>query len=304
MELRHLRYFEALADTLSFTRAAERMHVTQSTLSHQIRQLEEEIGQALFNRIGKRVTMTEAGETLLLHIGPALRQVDQALHAVRDEQGPLAGEIRVGATHSFNIRLIPQCVSSFLTRYPSVRVIVEELSAAEIAARLANGELDLGVSYRPAQTDALRFEPLYNEELKLVVAANHPMAGRRRARMVELHGLRMVLLPRYFATRQLLDECFRAAGAEPLVIAELNSIAPMLELVRQAAVGSAGGLDIAAVIGESADLGNEDLRFIPLESPTPQRTPGLLWRRGAPRAVAVKYFATAVRRVVESMEKR
>lgn len=296
MELRHLRYFEALADTLSFTRAAERMHVTQSTLSHQIRQLEEEIGQPLFNRIGKRVTMTEAGETLLLHIGPALRQVDLALHAVRDEKEPLVGEIRVAATHSFNIRLIPQCVSSFLTRYPSVRVIVEELSAAEITRRLADGELDLGVSYRPENVDALRFEPLYNEELKLVVGARHPMAGRRRARMVELHGMRMVLLPAYFATRQLLDECFRAAGARPMVIAELNSIAPMLELVRQT--------DIAAVIGESADSGLEDLRFIPLENPTPQRTPGLLWRKGAPRALPVRFFATTVRRVVQKLEQR
>ncbi|MGO4329110.1 LysR substrate-binding domain-containing protein [Cupriavidus sp. 2TAF22] len=293
MELRHLRYFEALAETLNFTRAAERVHVTQSTLSHQIRQLEEEIGQPLFDRVGKRVSMTEAGETLLLHIGPALRQVDRAIHAVRDEKEPLVGEVRVGATHSFNIRLIPQCVSLFLGRYPSVRVIVEELSAADITERLAEGKLDLGVSYRPAQADALFFEPLYNEEMKLVVSDRHPMAGRKRARMVELHGMRMVLLPSYFATRQLLDECFRAAAAEPQVIAELNSIAPMLELVRQT--------DIAAVIGASAESDGEGLRFIALESPTPQRTPGLLWKRGAARAVPVRFFATTVRRVVERL---
>lgn len=290
MELRHLRYFEALADTLNFTRAAERMHVTQSTLSHQIRQLEEEIGQPLFDRIGKRVSMTEAGETLLLHIGPALRQVDRALHAVRDDAGTLAGEIRVGATHSFNIRLIPECVSAFLGRYPAVRVIVEELSAAEITARIANGTLDLGVSYRPVHADALFFEPLYNEELKLVVGERHPMAARKRARMVELHNMRMVLLPGYFATRQLLDECFHAAGAEPRIIAELNSIAPMLQLVKQT--------DIAAVIGASAESGDDGLRFIPLENPTPQRTPGLLWKRGAARPVPVRFFATTVRRVV------
>ncbi|CAG2156299.1 LysR substrate-binding domain-containing protein [Cupriavidus numazuensis] len=293
MELRHLRYFEALAETLNFTRAAERVHVTQSTLSHQIRQLEEELGHPLFDRIGKRVSMTEAGETLLLHIAPALRQVDRAIHAVRDEQDLLVGEVRVGATQSFNIQLIPQCVASFLGRYPSVRVIVEELGAADITARVADGTLDLGVSYRPTQTDALFFEPLYNEELKLVVNDRHPMAGRRRARMIELHGLRMVLLPPYLATRQLLDECFRAAGAEPQVIAELNSIAPMLELVRRT--------DIAAVIGESAETCDAGLRFIPLESPTPQRTPGLLWKRGAPRAVPVRFFATTVRRMVEGL---
>ncbi|RDK08362.1 LysR substrate-binding domain-containing protein [Cupriavidus lacunae] len=294
MELRHLRYFEALAETLNFTRAAERMHVTQSTLSHQIRQLEEEIGQPLFDRIGKRVSMTEAGETLLLHISPALRQVDRAIHAVRDDEGPLAGEVRVGTTHSFNIQLIPQCLSTFIRRYPSVRVIVEELSAADITARIADGQLDLGVSYRPVQAEGLFFEPLYNEELKLVVSDSHPMAQRKRARMVELHGMRMVLLPAYFATRQLLDDCFRAAGAEPQVIAELNSIAPMLELVRQT--------DIAAVIGGSAESSGKGLHFIPLESPTPQRTPGLLWKRGAPRAVPVRFFATIVRRAVEGLQ--
>jgi len=294
VELRHLRYFEALAETLNFTRAAERMHVTQSTLSHQIRQLEEEVGQPLFDRAGKRVSITEAGETLLLHIGPALRQVDHAIHAVRGGEEPLVGEVRIGATHSFNIQLIPQCVASFLNRYPAVRVIVEELSAADITRRIVAGELDLGVSYRPEQSEALWFEPLYNEELKLVIGERHPLAGRRRARMVELHGMRMVLLPAYFATRQLLDECFRAAGAEPLVIAELNSIAPMLELVRQT--------DLAAVIGESADSGNERLRFIPLESPTPHRTPGLLWKRGAQRATPVRFFATAVRRAVARLE--
>ncbi|WP_233235018.1 LysR substrate-binding domain-containing protein [Bordetella sp. LUAb4] len=290
MELRHLRYFEAVAETLSFTKAAERVHVTQSTLSHQIRQLEEELGQPLFDRIGKRVSMTEAGETLLLNIGPALRQVDAAVHAIRDNETAVTGEIRVGTTQGFNIRLVPKCVSAFLNRYTSVRVVVEELPALQIIERLQEGSLDLGISYRPDVAHDLWFEQLYTEEMRLVVGMKHPMANRRRVRMTELHGLRIALFSRQFSTRQLLEDCFQAAGAVPLVIAEFNSIAAMLEVARNT--------DVAALIGASADTGDQELRFIPLEDPTPQRTPGLLWRRGIPRPMTVKYFATMIRRGV------
>lgn len=290
MELRHLRYFEALAKTLSFTKAADSVHVTQSTLSHQIRQLEEELGQPLFDRIGKRVSMTEAGETLLLKISPALRQVDAAIHAIRDAGASVSGEVRVGTTQSFNIRLVPKCVAECLTRYPSVRVLVEELPALQIIDRLHAGTLDLGISYRPDVAHDLWFEQLYTEEMRLVVGLEHPMAHRRRVRMTELHGVRIALFSRQFSTRQLIDDCFQAAGAEPLVIAEFNSIGAMLEVARHT--------DVAAIVGASADTGDPGLRFLPLEDPTPLRTPGLLWRRGIPRPVSVKYFASMIRRGV------
>src|ERR1700740_1207953 len=112
MELRHLRYFVALAEYLSFTRAAERVHVTQSTLSHQIRQLEEEIGHALFDRIGRRVLLTDAGETFLGYAAKALREVDQGLGELKRSAGELSGEVRIGATHTFNIGFVPECLAA------------------------------------------------------------------------------------------------------------------------------------------------------------------------------------------------
>ncbi|RZA11055.1 MAG: LysR family transcriptional regulator [Lysobacteraceae bacterium] len=244
MELRHLRYFDAVAETQNFTRAAERLHVTQSTLSHQIRQLEEELGLVLFDRGHKRVALTEAGEMLRSHLMPALQQIDRGLQSLKQAPETMAGELRIAATHSFNTRLVPMCVSAFLGHHPGIRVSVEELSAEHIARRLISGHLDLGVSYRPDDRTELWFEPLYNEELRLVVAASHPLARRRRVRMIELHHCRMVLLPAQFSTRKLLDDCFEAAGAQPLVLAELNSIAPMIELIRQT--------DLAGIIAETA----------------------------------------------------
>jgi LysR family cyn operon transcriptional activator len=289
MELRHLRYFTALADCLSFTRAAERVHVTQSTLSHQIRQLEEELGQTLFDRIGKRVVTTEAGELFLAYASRALKEVDQGIATLKPGGGGLTGQVRIGATHTFNIGLIPECVALCLARHPTVRIRVDELSADDITARLLSGELDIGIAYRPSEPGALWFEPLYNEEMVLVVGRSHPLARRKRIRMVELHQQRLVLLPDHFATRALLEECFKASGAEPVVVAEMSTVAPMLGLVQRT--------DVASIVATNAvPAGMGGLVLIPLESPTPVRTPGLLWRLGAQQTAPVRSFAVILRK--------
>ena len=289
MELRHLRYFVALAEYLSFTRAAERVHVSQSTLSHQIRQLEEEVGQALFDRIGKKVVTTEAGELFLGYAARALKEVDLGIAMLKPGGDGLAGQVRIGATHTFNIGLIPECVALFLARHPRVQVQVEELSADEIGARLHAGALDIGIAYRPNGPTELWFEPLYNEEMVLVVSGTHALSGRKRIRMVELHQQRLVLMPAYFATRQLLDECFKASGAEPVVVAEMSTIAPMLGLVLRTQIGA-----IVAINAVPAAL--TGLKMIPIESPTPIRTPGMLWRLDAERTAAAQSFAVIVRK--------
>lgn len=288
MELRHLRYFDAIAETLNFTRAAERLHVTQSTLSHQIKQLEEELGTPLFDRSGKHVRMTEAGEILRSHMTPALEQIDLGLQALRAPGEAVTVSIRLGTTPSFNTQMVPTCVATLLKSYPGIQMTVEELAAGQILKRLRSGHLDMAVSYPPGEGSDLWFEPLYNEELRLVVGTGHPLARRRRVRMVELHNVRMVLLPSQFLTRKLVDDCFATAGAKPTVVAHLNSVAPMIELIRQT--------DLAGIIAESAVSQSADLRVIPLEDPTPIRTPGLLWPKGATRSPVLKHFAEIIRR--------
>ncbi|MCW5635104.1 MAG: LysR family transcriptional regulator [Rubrivivax sp.] len=297
MELRHLRYFVALAECLNFTRAAERVHVTQSTLSHQIRQLEEEIGQELFSRAGRRVAATEAGQLFLAFAQRALKEVDHGIAMLRPEANGSSGRVRVGATHTFNITLIPECVAQYLARHPTVRVHVDELAADEIAARLHGGALDIGIAYRPPEPTDLHFEPLFDEEMVLVVSAAHPFAGRRRVRMVELHQRPLVLLPGYFATRTMLEECFRDSGAAPAIVAEMSTVAPMLGLVQRS--------DVAAIVSAHAvPTGMSGLRLVPIESPTPVRTPGLLWRAGAAMPAPVRSFAVIVRRAAMKSRRR
>lgn len=289
MELRHLRYFLALASSLSFTRAAERVHVTQSTLSHQIRQLEDELGCPLFDRVGKRVALTEAGETFLAHATRAIQEVDQGVGALKEVGSELQGRVRVGATHSFNLGFIPECVAIFLKRHPTVHMSVQELSADNIVSQVRSGDLDLGISYRPAALSGLVFEPLYNEEMVLVVGTGHPLARRRRVRMVELHRQPMVLLPREFATRTLLDECFVASGAEPRVVAEMNTVNPMLSLVER--------IEIATIVSGGVVPPGRALKAIPIESPTPIRTPGILRRKADHPSPEVRSFSAIVRKL-------
>ena len=154
MELRHLRYFAALAEELSFTRAAQKVHVTQSTLSHQIKQLEDEIGRRLFDRARKRVVLTEAGESLLADVTKVLRDIDRSIQAVKSAGEPLTGVLQIGTTHTFNTNLLPTCLTEFLSRHSSVSVVVSELSATGVEAGLRGGSLDIGIGYLPlgAQT--------------------------------------------------------------------------------------------------------------------------------------------------------
>jgi len=289
MELRHLRYFVTLAETLHFTRAAERVHVTQSTLSHQIKQLEDEVGQALFNRVGRRVVLTESGELFLGFASKALKEVDVGMGALKRSSTEMTGVVRIGATHGFNIAFVPECLSAFMLRHPTVQVVIEEASADMIGQGLLAGSLDIGIAYQPPEPSELWFEPLYTEEMMLVVSHDHPLAQRKRVRMVELHRQNMVLLPKVFATRVMLEDCFRVAGAEPVVSAEMNTIAPMLGLVARTR--------LAAIIASNAIPARDDLRVIALESPTPVRTPGILWKRQAQQTAPVRSFAAILRKL-------
>ena len=287
MELRHLRYFAALAAELSFTRAANKVHVTQSTLSHQIKQLETELGQPLFSRVGKRVVITEAGEMLLSGVSKALREIDDSILAMQGSAGPLHGNLQIGSTYTFNIRFIPGCVGAFLRRHSSVSVTVLELSATDVEEQLDRETIDLGIAYRPAQRPGFVFEPLYIDEMVLAVGKHHPLATRKRIRLAELHRRALVLQTRDSDTRQILDSNFRSAGAEPLIVAEMNAAAPMLSLVQQS--------DLGAIVSKHVASEFDNVRFVALESPTPLRTAGILFKSNRRKSLACQSFISVIR---------
>ncbi|MGP1614906.1 MAG: LysR family transcriptional regulator, partial [Pollutimonas bauzanensis] len=127
MELRHLRYFRMLAEHLNFTRAAERLYITQSTLSHQIKQLEEEIGLELVTRKGKTIALTHAGQHFLASATRAVEGIDNTLRELKSFQQPLTGHLVIGATHTFSIKLLGQYLALFVKQFPLVKLELLEL---------------------------------------------------------------------------------------------------------------------------------------------------------------------------------
>ena len=289
MELRHLRYLVALHDCMSFRRAAEQVHVTKSTLSHQIAQLESELGTALFDRVGKRLLVTEAGDLFIPIARRALQEVDSGVRALAASSLSNHRHVRIGTTNTFNMGLVPECVAALFQRHPDVHVDVVELTADQVSHGLLAGRIDVGVSYSPLDMSGLAFEPLYDEQMVLVVAPAHKFARRKRIRMAELHGAPLVLMPPEFATRQMLDLCFQTCRAVPQIVAQMNTIGPALRLVEHSTIGT--------ITSERALSENSSLVRIPLEAPTPIRTPGIVWREDGTRTALMRTFAALVRKI-------
>lgn len=295
MELRHLRYFLALAERLSFTQAAAQVHVTQSTLSHQISRLEEELGQRLFDRGARHVALTAAGELFLPQAAKALAEVDIGIALIGAPSEALTGTLSLGTTMTLNMVLVPKCLTLFSHSHPSMRLTVEENTEDGLIADMRAGRLDLILAYRPLDLEGLLFESLYSEEMVVAVNKKHPFATRKRLRMVELHGRDLALPARKFTTRIQIDEALRAAGAEPRIVVETSSIPGMLALVQQA--------PLATIVSRSALAERLGLLAIPLEGPTLHRTPGMIWLEGRPRTPTIASFASIVRRVAKSIAK-
>jgi LysR family cyn operon transcriptional activator len=293
IELRHLRYFLAVAEANHFTRAAAKMHVTQPTLSHQIRQLEGQLNLPLFDRIGRRVKLTAAGELLLPHARRVVRELEAAQAALGELHGLKRGELKVGIVQTVNACVIPEIVASFSAAHPGIHITCAELAVDDIEAGLESGRLDLGISFLPATRRQLDGEKLFTEELVAVVSTDHPLAGRRQLRVRDLATQPLVLLAPKYCTRQLIDRAFAKAGVQPDVRVEMNSVESILSTVRRAKLATL--LPFLALCQR-----DEGLQAIPLIQPTPRRSVGLLWLRDAHRRVAAEAFAEVTEKVLRN----
>lgn len=291
MELRHLRYFVAIVDTGSMAQASREVFVTQSTLSHQLAQLEEELGCALFERAGRTLRLTEAGRALLGYARGALTQVDEGRQAVQTLVGSVTGTLRVGVIHSFVTGLMPTVVAACLTEYPDMRLQVSELTATDIEARVAEGLLDLGVSLYPCTRPDVMGERLFEDPLLLGVPPGHRFARRRQMGFDELANLPLAMLTQRFATRRLLDGCFQSRGLRANVVAEIESVDALYRLV--ALGGPAAFLPGRMVMALAA---REPVHWIEMHDPAPVRAAGIIWRRSSYRSAAATAFADQVAR--------
>lgn len=290
MELRHLRYFVAIADTGSMARAAEQVFVTQSTLSHQLAQLEEEVGCALFERIGRNLRLADAGRELLGHARGVLAQVEEGKRAVMNARTLATGSLRVGVIHTFVTGLIPQVAAAFVKAHPGVHLQVVELTAIEIEAQVADGALDLGVAFFPAASDAVMGEHLFDDVLVLAVPARHPLAALKTVSFTQLRDVPLAMLGRHYATRRLLDAHFQRASVRPKIVVEIDSVDALQRMVEE-------GVAAAFLPGRSARR-SARVRLLQVSNPKPVRPAGLIWRRSTYRSAAANAFVDQLKEVL------
>jgi LysR family transcriptional regulator, cyn operon transcriptional activator len=288
MELRHLRYFLAAAQSQSFTRASDSLHITQPTLSHQIKQIEDELGMPLFDRVGRVVKLTTAGEVFQSYAKRALQEVDSGMDALHELENLKHGRLTLGVLSSFGTFRLPPILADFNTAYPGIKITVLRLRSGEVEKRLLDGELQFGVAYAPSGTDQVSVEPLVTDQLALLVGDRHPLAGSPGIALSALNGHGLIMLSPEFNSRKMVDAILFANGITPRVVMEMNAIEPILATVRYSA--------LATIL--AANLINEmpGLQQIPL-TPTVTHTVGLFTRRNS-------HLSAAARALIETIRQR
>ena len=282
MDVRSLRYFLAVAETQHVTRAAQQLHVTQSTLSHQIQQLEQSLGAPLFDRVGRGIRLTQAGELYRAFARRALNEVENGAAAVAELENVVSGNLRIGVIHTINSSLVPAAVTRFLNTYPGVHVRIEEMSAPAIEAGLVQSELDLGISVFSTTSPEVEVEKLFDERLVLIVPRGSTHARARSMRASALKDIPLALLTPRFLTRRLVDQAYGRYCAERVML-EINSIEALLNSVR------AGNL--VTILNERALVREDDLVKVFLTHPAATRSAAIVWSKSRYRTPAARRFA-------------
>jgi LysR family cyn operon transcriptional activator len=285
----------AVVDEASFTRAAEKLFVTQSALSQQIQALEQSVGAVLLDRSKRGVRLTAAGEALHRHARRVVAELEAALVAIREIDGLQRGELRVGVVQTVNEYLMPALMAAFSARHPQVKLSIDELSSDAIETGLEAGEVQIGLGFAPPTSPLIAAEPLFEERLALIVRDDHPLAQHRVVPVGALDDLPMILLSNTFCTRRLWEENARLASAQPRVVMEVNTVSSILAVVART------GLATVLPRQTCTDQSPEPLVTLDLQSPAPSRQVALLWNRARYLCSASRAFIEAARAVTSAI---
>lgn len=234
IELKQLEYFLAVADNLSFTKAAEEIHVAQPAISQQIKYLEFVLGVPLFNRDNKKVSLTEAGELFRKHANEVLASVDKAVQVIEELRGLERGSVSIAMSSTVATVLMADLVHEFRNQFPDVKVRVSESMTSESIQRIQNGELDLAIVTLPIQEDTgLVVESLFDEDLEAIVSAKHPLARENvdSVNLIDLNKHQWILANSSNGLRRLINDACSQKGFCPLVSIEVDRISSVKNLL-------------------------------------------------------------------------
>lgn len=282
MLLRHIHYFLAVAEHRNFTRAASALYVSQPALSQQIKQLEESLGTRLFDRSGRSIALTDAGQVYAGYARRALRDLEEGKRAIHDVSDLSRGTLRIAITPTFTPYLIGPLVRSFHRRYANIRLQIEEMSQERMEERLLDDDFDLGIAFEDVHSADIESRFLLEERLALVINRDHPLAGQQSLDVPTLGTLSLVLLNAEFATREQIDRYCRQHELQPKVMMEANSVSAVIEMVRNT--------PLASLLPAQVTQQREDLLALTLTPAELKRNAVLLLRKGAYMSAAAQAF--------------
>lgn len=272
MELRQLTYFVAVARKLNFSRAAEELPVTQPGLSQQIRVLEAELGVQLFDRTGKRVALTRAGEVLLPHAYHILAAVATARNEVGELSQLTRGTASLGAPPTVSTHFLPSRLTRFRRKYPGLEVTLREAGTESLLRLIEDSQLDLSIVVSDDLPPVVEGALLLEEKYVLAVGLLHPLSQQSAVRLADLSGEAFILFPEGYKLREVTLTACRRAGFDPKVALDGGAMQSALEFV-------AAGLGVALVPQLALD-GAKSIRGLNIADQDLHRKLGLVWRRG------------------------
>jgi DNA-binding transcriptional LysR family regulator len=286
MELRQLRTFQTVAATLSFTRSAEQLDYAQSSVTAQIRALEDELGVQLFDRLGRHIALTDAGIKLLDYAEKILHLADEAVLAVSDSAEP-AGQLIIAAPETLSGYRLPPLLKQFRAKFPRVQLILCSLSVSETLAHLSDGHVDVAVLLTdpPPEAYGVNVLPLIEERFMLLSAPEHPLANSGCIQPEDLRDESLLLTEIGCTYRTAFENRLLAAGVRPVTTMEFGSV----EAIKQCVMANLG-ITLLPEIAVCSEVNQGRLVSLPWFEPDFHMVTRLLWHKDKWHSPALKDF--------------
>lgn len=287
LEIRQLQYFMAVCEEMHFTKAAENIGVSQPTLSQQIRALEDELHMPLFDRIGKKIALTEAGQMLLIHATAMMDALQNVKDSIADLRHMHGGKIRVGIMPSDLDYRITQLVVDFHREFPKVKLMI--IASIDILRQVLESEVDIGVGINVPPTDRVVSIPLCTEEYVLTVSVKHPLAHRTSVDINELRDLPMIIFPEGFFGRELVEDAVQKHGFRLHSILETSSATSIINLVREGLGATVQSYPLIKQMNDPA------LKTLRIHNGAPRRNLSIIYRSD-------RYLGQAAKALIERIK--
>lgn len=289
MEFWQIEVFKAVAEEKSFSRAGQRLGRTQPAISSTIKLLEEEIEEPLFDRLGKSIRLTAAGELLMEYAKRLVRLREEAVLAVGELRGLNRGTLRLGANETTCLYLLPEVLSAFKREHPQIQIDIQRAITRSITERVIDGALDFGIVTMPMKNPRLEAITIHRDELALIVGPAHALASRRSVKMIDLADEPFILHKIGTTTRERLAKHFSDGGVKLKVTMELASIETIKRFV---SIGM--GISIAPRLCIAREIEEGSLVALTIRDARLQRKLGLIYNKDRYQSQAARAFLALI----------